>query len=74
MARAPVPFGYRLEPDPREQDIIKGVREARASGTWSLGAMSKALAKHGYLSRTGKPFTRTQLARMVTDRADAAER
>jgi hypothetical protein len=74
MARSPIPYGYRLVPDPSEQRIISFVRDGRAGEPLSLGALSRILASNGILSRSRKPFTRTQLARMLTDRADAAER
>jgi DNA invertase Pin-like site-specific DNA recombinase len=65
------PYGYRLsadgvriEPEPREQDVVAAARGLHADG---LGCrrISLALERRGMVSRTGRPFADTQIARML---------
>jgi hypothetical protein len=63
------PFGFchgprgELVPEPREQYVIRSVRKALGA-RWSLGGISRELAKRGYLNRRGKPFDRTSILRI----------
>ncbi len=66
-----VPYGYRvaadaraLEENPAEQAVLAQVRELRAAGR-SQRAIASDLAAAGLLSRAGKPFGQTQIARML---------
>lgn len=64
------PYGSRVEagllvPVEAEQEVLSAVREARASGL-SLRAIAASLEARGLLSRTGKAFGLTQVARMAT--------
>ncbi len=74
-AIAPAPFGYRkvgvgrdarIEVDEREQKVIVFVKQRRNAR--SLGWISKALMEAGYLSRTGKPYTRWQVSKILQAR------
>ena len=63
------PFGFRVEAGrlvavEAEQEVLSAVREARASGL-SLRAIAASLDARGLLSRTGKAFGLTQVARMA---------
>ncbi len=64
-----VPFGYdadesgRLVENTAEQGVLVVVRELRAAGL-SLRAVVRALESRGLVSRAGKPFGLTQVARM----------
>ena len=74
-----VPYGFRLDVDGRtlvaieaEQVTIQRARELAAEGR-SLRAVAAALAVDGYMSRTGRPFAASQVARMLdSDRLVAA--
>jgi DNA invertase Pin-like site-specific DNA recombinase len=66
-----VPYGFtlaadgvRLEADPAEQGVLAVVRELRAAGL-SQRAVAGELAARGLLSRSGKAFRQTQIARML---------
>lgn len=64
-----VPFGHRLvegelEEHAEEQTAIASAREMRLSGA-SLRAISARLADSGHVSRSGRPFAPTQVARML---------
>lgn len=66
-----IPYGFRLstdgvhiEEDPLEQLVLVAARELRAAGR-SQRAIGGELAARGLLSRTGKPFGKTQIARML---------
>ncbi len=66
-----VPYGFtvaadgvHLEEDAEEQTTLALVRELRAGGL-SHRAIVGALAARGLVSRTGKPFIQTQVARML---------
>lgn len=72
-----VPYGYRLaadgtrlEPDEGERGVLAAVRELRAAGL-SHRAIVRALAERGLVSRTGRAFLQTQVARMLVARASA---
>lgn len=63
------PFGYRrdgagLVEDAAEQGVLRIVRELRAAGL-SQRAIVAELAKRGAVSRVGRPFQATQIARML---------
>lgn len=63
------PYGFtveagRLVEAEGEQAVIVAARELKASGL-SLGGVSRALTARGLLSRTGRPFARVQVARLV---------
>ncbi len=63
------PYGFRVEAGrlvavEAEQAVLTAVREARASGL-TLRAIAASLESRGLLSRTGKAFGLTQVARMV---------
>lgn len=63
------PYGSRVEagrlvPVEAEQEVLSAVREARASGL-TLRAIAASLEARGLLSRTGKAFGLTQVARMA---------
>ena len=63
------PYGFRVEAGllvavEAEQAVLTAVREARASGL-SLRAIAASLESRGLLSRTGKAFGLTQVARMA---------
>jgi len=66
-----VPYGYRLaadgvrlEADAAEQGVLAAVRELRAAGM-SHRAIVRALAERGLVSRAGRSFGQTQIARML---------
>src|SRR6185436_5833856 len=66
-----VPFGFRvagdgvhLEPVPEEQEVIRVAQGLRAEGR-SLAGVGAELAARGMLSRTGRPFIATQIARLL---------
>jgi DNA invertase Pin-like site-specific DNA recombinase len=66
-----IPYGLRLStddvtllPDDGEQAVIAAVREARRRGL-SQRAIAAELARQGFVSRTGKPFGQTQIARIL---------
>lgn len=63
------PYGFRVEAGrlvavEAEQEVLSAVREARASGL-PLRAIAASLEARGLLSRTGKAFGLTQVARMA---------
>ena len=65
-----VPYGFRvaadgvhLERDEAEQAVLSAVAELRAAGM-SQRAVARELTGRGLLSRAGKPFGQTQVARM----------
>jgi site-specific DNA recombinase len=65
-----VPYGFRLaddgvrlEAEAGEQAVLVIVRELRSSGL-SQRAIARILTARGHLSRAGKPFLQTQVARM----------
>lgn len=63
-----VPYGYvavdgKLVENPAELAIIAIIRELRAAGL-SLRAIVAQLAQRGIVSRAGKPFALTQVARI----------
>ena len=47
-----------------DPEMVKVARQLRKSGK-SLNAVRAALAKQGFVSRTGKPFTRSVVSRMA---------
>lgn len=65
-----VPYGFRcieggrLEPDPPEQAVLAVVDELRTVGL-SHRAIVAELGVRGLLSRAGRPFAKTQVARML---------
>jgi len=66
-----VPYGYRLAPDgvhlvehESEQLIIREIHELRAHGL-TLRAIVTEMEKRGLMTRVGKPFGLTQIARIV---------
>jgi len=66
-----VPFGYCVSPDaealvliPREQEVIRLARHHRGQGA-SLRAISDQLARQGFLSRSGRKFSASQIQRMI---------
>lgn len=66
-----VPYGWRLAPngvalehDEAEQGVLAAVRELRAAGL-SQRAIVSELATRGLVSRSGRPFQKTQIARMA---------
>jgi DNA invertase Pin-like site-specific DNA recombinase len=66
-----VPYGWRLsadgiaiERDEAEQGVLAVVRELRAAGL-SQRAIVTELATRALVSRSGRPFQKTQIARMV---------
>lgn len=66
----------RMVADDRESRMLAALRSMghdKCGDMLSLRDMSRALAEAGFLSRTGKPLTATQVARLV-DRMEAAER
>lgn len=66
-----VPYGHRLADDGRtllydegEQTVIREARELRAAGL-SIRGVAAELERRGFLSRTGRAFMPTQVARML---------
>jgi DNA invertase Pin-like site-specific DNA recombinase len=66
-----IPYGFRvaadgvhLEEDTAEQTVLVQVGNLRASG-FSHRAIVAELAARGLVSRTGRPFGQTQVARML---------
>jgi DNA invertase Pin-like site-specific DNA recombinase len=67
-----IPYGWRLvdaagkqlEPEPTEQVVVEQARELGRAGN-TLQAICDLLHGQGHLSRTGKPFAPSQVARMV---------
>ncbi len=66
-----VPYGYRftkdgvyLEPDPKEQEVIKIIWTFRGS----VRRISRKLAERGIVARNGKPFSPASLWRIVSNR------
>lgn len=64
-----VPYGYQrsgsgLVESEAEQGVLRVVRELRAAGL-SQRAIVAELAKRGLVSRVGRPFQATQIARML---------
>jgi DNA invertase Pin-like site-specific DNA recombinase len=66
-----IPYGYRLaadavrlEADAAEQAVLAAVRELRAAGL-SQRAIVAELGARGLVSRTGRAFRQTQVARML---------
>ncbi len=67
-----VPYGFRvaadgvrIEEEPAEQGVLVAVRELRAANL-SQRAIARALEARGLVSRAGRPFGQTQVARMLT--------
>lgn len=63
------PYGFRSEgghlvPVEAEQAVLSAARDAAAKGL-SLRAIAKVLEARGLLTRAGKPFAPTQVARLV---------
>ena len=63
------PYGFRVEagrlvPVEAEQEVLAAAREAKAKGL-SLRAIARVLEQRGVLSRVGKAFAPTQIARLV---------
>lgn len=56
--------GERIEPEPAEQGAIELARRMRAE-RHSLRDVARALEDHGIRSRTGRPFSPVQIARIV---------
>lgn len=74
-----VPYGYRLgadgvhlEPEETEQAILATVRELSAAGV-SQRAIVAELAARGITSRSGRPFARTQVVRMLAKAAASSK-
>lgn len=72
-----VPYGFRVaadgvhvEADDAEQAVLAAIRELRAAGL-SQRAIARELTARGLLSRAGRPFQQTQVARMLA-RSEAA--
>lgn len=64
-----VPYGYRLVEGAlveveAEQAVLSAAREAKRAGL-TLRAIARELEARGLLSRTGRPFAPTQVARML---------
>ncbi len=66
-----IPYGRRLGPDgvhmvddDGEQAVLSAVRSMRAAGLTLRGVVAEC-RQRGFLSRTGRPFALTQIARMV---------
>lgn len=66
-----IAHGYRLaadgrhvEPDAREQEVLRLVRELRGQG-WTLQAISGELAARGVFNREGRPFNPKSVRAMV---------
>ncbi len=63
MATAPS-TGGRLVADEAEQAVLAAVAELRAAGL-SHRAIVAELGARGLMSRVGRPFAKTQIARML---------
>jgi site-specific DNA recombinase len=70
-----VPYGYQLAADgvrlvlnPSEQAVLAVVRELRVAGL-SQRAIVAELGTRSLVSRAGRPFAQTQVARMLAHRA-----
>lgn len=70
-----LPYGYRLavdgvalEADEAEQGVLQAVRELRAAGL-SHRAIVRELGARGLVSRAGRPFGQTQVARLLAKAA-----
>ena len=68
-----IPYGYQLagdgvhlEPMAAEQGVMRQARELRGAGL-SLRAVAAELEARGLMSRTGRRFAATQVARMVAE-------
>jgi site-specific DNA recombinase len=64
-----IPYGYQRQEDslvevPAEQDVIKLANKLYAKGKL-VQHITDTLNKRGYQSRNGKPFDRTQVARII---------
>jgi putative DNA-invertase from lambdoid prophage Rac len=75
-AISPAPFGYRkvgvrrearIEIDEREQEVISLVHRRKHK---SLGQLASDLAAAGYTSRTGKPYGRWQVSKILRIKKD----
>jgi len=62
----------RLEPNPAEQQVIATARQLRDVHGWSLRDIVRELEELGNVSRAGKPFKLTQVARMLAAPPPAA--
>jgi DNA invertase Pin-like site-specific DNA recombinase len=58
------PDGVRLVEDEGEQTVIRAIRDLRASGL-SLRSIVAECAVRGLVSRVGRPFALTQIARLA---------
>ncbi|MBM3299121.1 MAG: recombinase family protein [Deltaproteobacteria bacterium] len=63
------PYGYRavdgkLTPDIEEQRVLKKIRNLRTKG-YTIRRITRCLAEDGCLNRRGKPFNKTQVARII---------
>ncbi len=76
-----VPYGYRkvvegrgamLEPDEAEQAIVASIKNLRASGC-AYREMIELLTARGVMLRSGKPWTNSQLHRVLHANHRAAE-
>lgn len=72
-----VPYGFdvdgrKLVPNEGEQATMQTVREMKANGA-KVSAIVVALRAMGAVSRTGKPFIRTQVVRMLVPHEVRAE-
>lgn len=65
------PFGYEVAPDGRtlqlnvaEASVIVTIRDLRAEGL-PVRAIAKRLTNLGFTSRRGRPFSHTQIVRVL---------
>ncbi len=70
------PFGYinnpktrNIEPDPTKAKIIKRAHEEFATGNYTLKTMSERLSFWGVVSSAGKPFSLSQMHKVLTNQA-----
>ena len=56
--------GVHVEPNAAEQEVIAAVRDARVRGV-SLRGIVAELVRAGFVSRSGKPFGKTQVERIA---------
>lgn len=68
-----VPYGFRREGDvlvrdEGEQEVLACVRSLRAAG-FSQRAIVAELVAAGHLARSGRPFSKTQVHRMLAEAA-----